>query len=117
VARAELEAWAAGGDAEEPSAEAVAAAEAPVDMVEQEMAEDAAPAASVAHADKGTREIVLAGSPDPILARIVARDGMAAGSVVTGPAIIEQSDTTTLVEPGWQAAVAPNGILIVTRTA
>ena len=88
-----------------------------VQRVATGMAEDAAPAASVAHADKGTREIVLAGSPDPVLARIVARDGMAAGSVVTGPAIIEQSDTTTLVEPGWQAAVAPNGILIVTRTA
>ena len=79
------------------------------------MAEDAAPAASAAHADKGTRKIVLAGSPEPVLARIVARDGMAAGSVVAGPAIIEQSDTTTLVEPGWQATVAANGILIITR--
>jgi N-methylhydantoinase A len=52
-----------------------------------------------------------------VLARIVARAGMAAGSVVAGPAIIEQSDTTTLVEPGWQAVVASNGILIIKRTA
>ena len=56
VARAELEAWAAGGDAEEPSAEAAAGAEAPVDTVEQEMAEDAAPALAADDADAPVAE-------------------------------------------------------------
>jgi N-methylhydantoinase A len=67
-------------------------------------------------ADKGTRMIVLAGAPDPVAARIFARDGLAEGTVVEGPAIIEQPDTTTLVEPGWQAAIAASGIMIMTRT-
>lgn len=67
-------------------------------------------------ADKGTRMLVLAGAPDPVAARIVAREGLAAGSVVEGPAIIEQADTTTLVEPGWRAQIAGSGIMIMTRT-
>ena len=74
-------------------------------------------AASVARADKGTRKICSPDRPTPWPRASSRRDGMAAGSVVAGPAIVEQSDTTTLVEPGWQAAVAPNGILSSTLNA
>ena len=31
-----------------------------------------------------------------------------------GPAIVEQADTTTLIEPGWQREVDPSGNLILT---
>ena len=33
----------------------------------------------------------------------------------TGPAIVEQADTTTLIEPGWHATVAADGTLIIDR--
>ena len=36
---------------------------------------------------------------------------------MAGPAIIEQADTTTLVEPGWTAEPAGNGTLLLRRSA
>jgi N-methylhydantoinase A len=40
---------------------------------------------------------------------------MPAGLAFAGPAIVEQDDTTTLVEPGWRGAVLDNGNLLLTR--
>jgi N-methylhydantoinase A len=68
-------------------------------------------------AEKPSRQILLEGASDFTSAKIWDRDGLTAGQIIRGPAIIEQSDTTTLVEPGWQAKVADNEVLIMTRTA
>jgi len=65
-------------------------------------------------ARKGTRKILLEGATDFIEAAIYDRNGLAPGQEVRGPAIIEQSDTTTLVEPGWTARVADNEVLLMT---
>jgi N-methylhydantoinase A len=43
------------------------------------------------------------------------RDRLLAGNIITGPAIIAQLDTTTLVTPGWQATVDVLGNLILER--
>jgi N-methylhydantoinase A len=75
-----------------------------------------APAAR-AQARKGTRDILLEGAAGFIAAQVYDRDGLAPGEVLSGPAIIEQSDTTTLVEPGWQASVADNGVLLMRKHA
>jgi N-methylhydantoinase A len=40
---------------------------------------------------------------------------MPAGLKIQGPAIVEQDDTTTLVEPGWHGTVLDNGNLLLTR--
>jgi N-methylhydantoinase A len=40
---------------------------------------------------------------------------MPADLTFTGPAIVEQDDTTTLVEPGWRGIVLDNGNLLLTR--
>ena len=40
---------------------------------------------------------------------------MPAGLNFAGPAIVEQDDTTTLVEPGWRGTVLDNGNLLLTR--
>jgi N-methylhydantoinase A len=32
-----------------------------------------------------------------------------------GPAIVEQADTTTVIEPGWRAEVDDRGNLILTQ--
>jgi len=87
-----------------------------VQRVATEMAADRGSSAPMQVAEKGTRMIVLAGAPEPVAARIYARDGLAAGRVVEGPAIIEQPDTTTLVEPGWRAAITADGLMIMSRT-
>jgi N-methylhydantoinase A len=68
-------------------------------------------------ARKGSRKILLDARGDFVAAGVYDRDGLAPGDLVDGPAIIEQSDTTTLVEPGWQATVAPNEVLIMRKTA
>jgi N-methylhydantoinase A len=67
-------------------------------------------------AHKGSRRILLEGAKEFVAAEVYERDGLAPGNVLHGPAIIEQADTTTLIEPGWQAEVAANGVLIM-RTA
>ena len=40
---------------------------------------------------------------------------MTAGDHIPGPAVIEQSDTTTLVPPGWSAIAVDGGNLSITR--
>ena len=63
--------------------------------------------------EKRPRQILAAGSVTPLLARVFDRACLPAGMTLRGPAIIEQSDTTTLLEPGWYAEVATDGNLIL----
>ena len=64
---------------------------------------------------KGTRTVLIDGFPDPLEAQIAERSGMAVGTRIPGPAVIEQSDTTTLVPPGWTALAVDGGNLSITR--
>jgi N-methylhydantoinase A len=66
--------------------------------------------------DLGTRRIWVAGHAGPVAARVLARDAMPVGFTFAGPALIQQPDTTTLVEPGWSGAVDAAGNIILTRT-
>jgi 5-oxoprolinase (ATP-hydrolysing) len=43
------------------------------------------------------------------------RKGLCPGDVVTGPAIIAEANATTVVEPGWAAAVNDMGYLVLSR--
>jgi N-methylhydantoinase A/oxoprolinase/acetone carboxylase beta subunit len=61
------------------------------------------------------RTIRLAGGP--VQATIWQRDAMPPDMLVSGPAIIEQSDTTTLVEPGWTARHTTGDALLLERHA
>lgn len=56
-------------------------------------------------AEGGTREFEVA---------FLQRIDLGAGSRVTGPAVIEQPDTTTVLPPGTQARVHEFGHLIIT---
>jgi N-methylhydantoinase A/oxoprolinase/acetone carboxylase beta subunit len=51
----------------------------------------------------------------PVPAAIWQRAAIRPGDAIRGPAVIEQVDTTTLVEPGWTAALAPGGALLMRR--
>ena len=48
---------------------------------------------------------------------VLARHALLPGATITGPAIVEQLDTTTVIEPGDTAIVDPMGNLIVTLAA
>ncbi|WP_210485647.1 hydantoinase/oxoprolinase family protein [Microvirga antarctica] len=50
-------------------------------------------------------------------AKIYARSQIGHGARVTGPAIVEQLDTTTFILPGWQAEADALGTLHLTREA
>ncbi len=64
---------------------------------------------------KPPRAIRVAGARAPVQAAIYHRAAMPAGLTFAGPAIVEQDDTTTLVEPGWRGTVLENGNLLLTR--
>ena len=59
----------------------------------------------------GRRMVRFPDEPAPIETRIVARESLAAGDRLAGPAIVEQDDTTTLVPPGWTAWTGDGGIM------
>jgi N-methylhydantoinase A/oxoprolinase/acetone carboxylase beta subunit len=60
-----------------------------------------------------TRTIRIAAGT--VQAVIWHRDAFTAETRVPGPAVIEQADTTTLVEPGWTARLAAGDALILER--
>jgi N-methylhydantoinase A len=62
-------------------------------------------------APEWSREIGIAGHT--VTARVVSRAGLAAGDEVSGPALIEQSDTTTLLATDEVAVVDGAGNLVV----
>ena len=64
---------------------------------------------------KPPRRIRIAGEDKPVQASIYQRAAMEAGLAFNGPAIVEQDDTTTLVEPGWCGVVLDNGNLLLSR--
>jgi N-methylhydantoinase A/oxoprolinase/acetone carboxylase beta subunit len=63
---------------------------------------------------KGTRDILTTEGSGFIPAKVYDRSTLTAGFEISGPAIVEQPDTTTLIEPGWRATVAADGTLIIT---
>jgi N-methylhydantoinase A len=62
---------------------------------------------------RATRRIVAAGGRHE--ASVYARDSLAPGAAIAGPAIVEQDDTTTLVPSGWRVDVDGHGNLSATR--
>jgi N-methylhydantoinase A/oxoprolinase/acetone carboxylase beta subunit len=52
-------------------------------------------------------------APHRAVTSVFARDRLLAGDTVSGPAILEQIDTTTIIAPGAVAEVRPDGSLVV----
>jgi N-methylhydantoinase A len=63
---------------------------------------------------KGTRR-VLFDANKAVKTTVYDRDQLAAGTVFTGPAIVEQFDATTVVPHNWHAAVDRYGNLVLER--
>ena len=68
-------------------------------------------------AQKSERKVRFQESNDVQTSPIYERDRLLAGNEVTGPAVIEQADSTTLVPPSFKALVDPHGRLIMTQKA
>lgn len=63
----------------------------------------------------GQRKIMIEGEAGFVTATVFDRDALPQGFSFSGPAVVQQADTTTLVEPGWSCMVDGAGNLIVTR--
>jgi N-methylhydantoinase A len=66
--------------------------------------------ASMEAADRGRRPVWFGGWQE---ARIFDRLSLPVGARITGPAILEQPDATTVIDPGMCARIDPFGNVIV----
>lgn len=66
---------------------------------------------------KSRRRALFRNSGGYVDTPVIERTAIPLDVVVEGPAIIEQQDTTLLIDPGWQGRLAPNGTLILTRSS
>ncbi len=64
-----------------------------------------------------TREILLPAPWGRVRASVHSRDALTPGAMISGAAIVEQADTTTLVPPDWHGIVDDDGNLILERKA
>jgi N-methylhydantoinase A/oxoprolinase/acetone carboxylase beta subunit len=58
-----------------------------------------------------SRAVIFDDPVMPLATPVLDRATLGPGQEVTGPAIIEQPDTTTIVHPGWRATVLDDGSL------
>jgi N-methylhydantoinase A len=68
-----------------------------------------------AAAPKGRRPVLLDATAGFETAAIYERAAVASGTILDGPAIIEQPDTTILVPRGWRCSAAEGGCLRLER--
>lgn len=83
--------------------------------VSDDIAQPKIPAGTGNPARKGERKIFRSGQW--VLAGVYDRSALGAGDRITGPAIIEQDDTTTVLLPGWSARADAFGNLHLERYA
>ena len=66
------------------------------------------------HAIKGKRDVFLDGRWHSV--NVFARERIAAGAQLDGPAIVEERHSTILLPRGWQAAVDESGVILAVRS-
>jgi len=86
-------------------------------MTRGNMLEIEAGTADASSAFKGTRKVFFEEAGDYIDCSTYERSRLKANNLITGPAIIEQMDTTTVLPPGETAEVDKYGTLIVELAA
>lgn len=63
--------------------------------------------------EESRREVVFADAARPVQARVLWRPSLSAGTVVEGPAVIEEPNATTLLHPGDVASIGNAGHIII----
>lgn len=66
-------------------------------------------------ADKAARDVVFLEAGAIRNARIVERSALTPGTRLDGPLIVEQPDTTTIVDQQWIVSVLENGVLLLQK--
>ncbi|MGH1489565.1 MAG: hydantoinase/oxoprolinase family protein [Acidimicrobiales bacterium] len=62
-----------------------------------------------------TRPMVFGRGSAAIEAPVYDRSSLGAGATFSGPAVVEERETTSVIRPGWSVEVAADGSLIATR--
>jgi N-methylhydantoinase A len=62
-------------------------------------------------ADRGTRAAIFDGERHEV--PVFARDWVAPGTTLDGPAVLEDDESTVVVRPGWSGTVRPDGSLVL----
>ena len=75
-----------------------------------------APAATSAPVPGAWREVFDVGSAARLRTAIYRRADLAAGATFSGPAIVAEDATSTVVGPGFDARIAQDGTIVITRT-
>lgn len=75
------------------------------------------PAATGAPTPHATRRARFDRGSDAVDVPVFRRDDLGVGATVSGPAIVEERETTSVIRPGWVMEVAADGSLIATRSA
>jgi N-methylhydantoinase A len=77
--------------------------------------EPSATTASGVGAPVGSRQVRFRRDTDPIDTPVYRRADLGAGQTFSGPAVVEERETTSVIRPGWTATVLPDGSLLATR--
>jgi 5-oxoprolinase (ATP-hydrolysing) len=93
--------------AEAVSVEAIARAD-----ISPEMVDDAVPRATPLTPDD---TVAMFCAQQWQTAGVFRRSALQSGDIVSAPALIAEDNSTTIVEPGWQAEVKPSGHLLLRR--
>jgi N-methylhydantoinase A len=62
-----------------------------------------------------TRQVFFEDADDLLEVPVIARTSLGDGAHLSGPMVISQMDSTTLLPPSWAADVASDGALILTK--
>jgi N-methylhydantoinase A len=62
-----------------------------------------------------TRQVFFEDADGLVEVPVIARTSLGAGAHMSGPIVISQMDSTTLLPPSWTADVASDGTLILTK--
>jgi N-methylhydantoinase A len=87
-------------------------ASATTSAVEPDHAVDDATGAPV---PRGHRPMVFGRGQNPIDTPVYSRPDLGTGATFSGPAVVEERETTSVIRPGWNVEVAPDGSLIASR--
>ncbi len=70
---------------------------------------------AVIHEAVETRNVFFEGDNEQRVTKIYQRTSLESGCSLSGPVIIEQMDTTSVIPPGWTASIDGTGNILVTK--
>jgi N-methylhydantoinase A len=66
-------------------------------------------------AAKGVRNVLFRRGAEPVETPVFDRPSLPVGATISGPALLEERETTTVLRPGWKAIVTEDGSVLAHR--